>query len=197
MFRPTNIVLLPALVVALLLAKATLGQHARFWTLPLIGGAIVASYNLYVFHNISGGYAIGGLRSPFWTGLAGILFSPGRGLLIYTPVALFALCALWPGARAARHKYAPLFAACFVFIVLDLIVIAKWRVWWGGYCWGPRLLTELAPPLIVLMAHWHRCTRSALAAPRLRRHLLCTASSSKPSVSSSIQRAAGTPVLPT
>ena len=151
-FRPTNIVLLPALVFALLLAKATLAQHARFWTLPLIGGVIVASYNLYVFHNISGGYAIRGLRSPFWTGLAGILFSPGRGLLIYTPVALFALCALWPGARAARHKYAPLFTASFMFVILDLILIAKWRIWWGGYCWGPRLLTELAPPLIVLMA---------------------------------------------
>jgi hypothetical protein len=25
-------------------------------------------------------------------------------------------------------------------------------MWWGGYCWGPRMLTEVVPPLIVLMA---------------------------------------------
>jgi len=151
-FRPTNIALLPALLAALLVAKATVAEHFRLWTLPLLGGLTVASYNLYVFHHLSGGYAVGGLRFPFWAGLAGILFSPGRGLLIYTPAAIFAVCALLPRAAAARQKHFPLLAACIVFVVFDLIVIAKWRIWWGGYCWGPRLLTELAPPLIVLMA---------------------------------------------
>lgn len=151
-FRPTNIVLLPALFIAILLAKATPAQHARLWTLPLLGGAILAGYNFYVFHHLSGGYAVGGFTSPFWAGLAGILLSPGRGLLIYTPVALFAIYAFLPAARAARSTHAPLFAACLIFVILDLVVIAKWQIWWGGYCWGPRLLTELAPPLIVLIA---------------------------------------------
>jgi hypothetical protein len=151
-FRPTNIVVLPALLLALLLARATAAEHLRLWTVPLLGGFMIASYNLYVFHNISGGYEIGGLRAPFLAGLAVILISPGRGLLVYTPVVLFAACALFPGARAARQKHRALLAACLVFVVLDTLVISKWRVWWGGYCWGPRLLTELAPPLIVLMA---------------------------------------------
>jgi hypothetical protein len=151
-FRPTNIVLLPAVFAALWIAKARFAQHVRVWTLPLLGGLLVASYNWYVFHNLSGGYAVRGLSSPFLTGFAGILASPGRGLLIYTPVALFAICAFLPAARASRLKHAPLTAACLVFVVLDVIVISKWRIWWGGYCWGPRLLTELAPPLVVLMA---------------------------------------------
>ncbi len=151
-FRPTNIVLLPALVVALLLAKAPAAEHIRLWTVPLLGGFMIASYNLYVFHRISGGYEVGGLRARLLTGLAVILFSPGRGLLVYTPIALFAASALFPRARVARQKHASLFAACLVFVVLDIIVISKWRVWWGGYCWGPRLLTELAPALIGLMA---------------------------------------------
>jgi hypothetical protein len=151
-FRPTNIVLLPALLAALLFARATVGEHVRLWTLPLLGGLIIVSYNLYVFRHISGGYALGGLRAPLFAGLAVILVSPGRGLFIFTPVALFAACAFLPGARSARQKHASLVIACFVFVLLDVIVIAKWRIWWGGYCWGPRLLTELVPPLIVLMA---------------------------------------------
>jgi hypothetical protein len=151
-FRQTNILMLPALLVALLLAKASVREHVRLWALPLLGGAIIASYNLYVLRHISGGHTPKGLNGDWLDGFAGILFSPGRGLLIYTPVAIFAVCALLPSARAARAKCAPLLAACLVFVVLDTIVIAKWRIWWGGYCWGPRLLTELAPPLIVLMA---------------------------------------------
>jgi hypothetical protein len=151
-FRPTNIVLLPAILAGLLLAKASIKEHVRFWTVPLLGGLLIVSYNLYVFHQVSGGYGLGGLRARLWAGLAVILVSPGRGLLIFTPVALFAACAFFPGVSAARRKHAVLVVACSVFVILDLIVIAKWRVWWGGYCWGPRLLTELVPPLIVLMA---------------------------------------------
>jgi hypothetical protein len=151
-FRPTNIVLLPALFAALIAARATLAEHTRLWTLPLLGGLAIASYNLYVFGHLAGGHTARGFSAPFFAGLAGVLLSPGRGLLIYTPVALFAICAFVPTARSARHKYAPLFIACVVFVALDLLLAAKWRVWWGGYCWGPRLLTELAPSLLILIA---------------------------------------------
>jgi len=151
-FRQTNVLMLPALLAALLVAKASIREHVRLWTLPLLGGAMIASYNLYVLRHISGGHSVRGLTGSLLGGFAGILFSPGRGLLIYTPVAIFALCVFLPSAAPARTKYAPLLAACLVFVLLDSIVVAKWGVWWGGYCWGPRLLTELAPPLIVLMA---------------------------------------------
>ena len=84
--RPTNIVLLPALLAALLLAKASLTQHIRFWILPLLGGLIIASYNFYVFHSVSGGYLVASLNGSISAGLAGLILSPGRGLLIHTPV---------------------------------------------------------------------------------------------------------------
>jgi hypothetical protein len=151
-FRQTNLLLLPALLAALLLAKATVPDHVRLWTLPLLGGLMIASYNLYVLRHLSGGHTAAGMNGTLLSGFAGILCSPGRGLFIYTPVALFAACAFLPGARAARFKHLPLLAACLVFVIVDTTAAAKWGEWWGGYCWGPRLLTELAPPLIVMMA---------------------------------------------
>jgi hypothetical protein len=152
MVRPTNIVLLPAMLAALLVAKAVLAEHARFWVLPAAGGLLTLLYNLYVFHRVSGSQSAAELTTPLLAGLAGIFLSPGRGLLIYTPVAIFALCAFLPHAAAERRKHLPLLFATLIFTLLHCVVIAKWRDWWGGYCWGPRLLTEIMPPLIVLMA---------------------------------------------
>lgn len=150
--RPTNLVLLPAVVAALLLAKATFTQHVRLLLMPLLGGALLAGYNFYVFHQLSGGYGVDLLSASVPRGLAGIFLSPGRGLLIYTPIALFALCAFLPSASAARRRHKALLVTAVVFIILESLVISRSRIWWGGYSWGPRLLTELVPPLMVLMA---------------------------------------------
>ena len=150
--RPTSLVLLPAIVVALLFAKATFLEHLRLLAGPVAGGLVLAAYNEYVFHRLSGGYAVGLLTGSAFNGLAGIFLSPGRGLLIYTPVALFALCAFAPSASVMRRRHMALFVAAVAFILLDSYSIGRSVIWWGGYCWGPRLLSELAPPLVILMA---------------------------------------------
>jgi hypothetical protein len=150
--RPTSLVLLPAIVVALLFAKATLGEHLRLLAGPVAGGLVLAAYNEYVFHRLSGGYSVGLLTGSAFSGLAGIFLSPSRGLLIYTPIAICALCAFAPSAAAMRRRHMTLFVAAVAFILLDSYSIGRSVIWWGGYCWGPRLLSELIPPLVVLMA---------------------------------------------
>jgi hypothetical protein len=149
--RPTNVLLLPAIVVALAFQRARAGDYVRVLILPTIAAALMASYNLSVFGNPVGGYQTR-LNLNFLPGLAGILASPGRGLLVYTPVAVFALCSLSPSARQMRVKHHGCFIAAATFVVLQLAAISAWPVWWGGYCWGPRLLTEILPPLVVLIA---------------------------------------------
>lgn len=171
MIRPTNLPLLPAVVVGLLIAKASVTQHLRLLALPVVGGLLLAVYNLYVFQRASGGYAVAVLNGSIVRGLAGLYLSPGRGLLIYTPIALFALCAFLPSAAAARRRHSLLLATGVVFIILESLVISRSIMWWGGYTWGPRLLTEIVPPLILLMAigasamdhPWPRRTFAALA----------------------------------
>ncbi len=148
--RPTSVVLLPALFAALLIARATTAQHLRIWSVALLGGLMIASYNFYVFQNVSGGYDVASLDGSIPSGLAGLILSPGRGLLIYTPILVFAVFPfLTPIGARLRN---PLLVAAVVFVIFDAIVMARWQVWWGGFCWGPRLLTELVPPLIVMMA---------------------------------------------
>jgi hypothetical protein len=35
-------------------------------------------------------------------------------------------------------------------IVFHLVLVTHWRIWWGGHCWGSRLLTEVAVLAAVL-----------------------------------------------
>jgi hypothetical protein len=74
-------------------------------------GCLVISYNLYFFARLLGGYpaptfaAEGGAHLHFLTrlgvGLAGSLVSPSRGLLIYTPWAVFAF---WGAAKVWKEN---------------------------------------------------------------------------------------------
>ncbi|HEX5229838.1 MAG TPA: hypothetical protein VFW44_19135 [Bryobacteraceae bacterium] len=156
--RPTNAVLLPALAVGLYLAKPSTRQWIALFAPCVVIGGLLAAYNWHVFQRLSGGYAASGAHKSWLGATAGLLVSPSRGILIYTPVVLFAIFAFLPRAAAARHRQRPLFvaAASLLFLLLAAISastsLSPSVVWWGGYCWGPRMLTELAPPLIVLMA---------------------------------------------
>lgn len=147
--RPTNLLFLGAVLVAVLAA----GGLRQLWLL-LAGPAAIAApllaYNLYVFGAPGGGYG-GGFTGDPWQGLAGLLFSPARGLFVYTPVALFSIAGALLWAKSGRSWNSPLFLTCSLFTALSLALLSKWPIWWGGHCYGPRLLTDIAPCLILLM----------------------------------------------
>ncbi len=149
--RPTNIALLPALGLVLWLRRAHVAGRVRVLAPVAAGAVLTAAYNFAVFGRLTGGYGVqlGGHMS---SGLAGILISPGRGLFFYTPVAMFALAAIAPCARAAAGRHRFVVAAAGGFSSFHVAGVALWPTWWGGYCWGPRLLTEILAPVMILIA---------------------------------------------
>jgi hypothetical protein len=73
-------------------------------------------------------------------GLFGLVLGPGRGLLLFAPVVLasaFAWRRLAPEARVLAFGVPCVLA----------LVIARWFVWHGGSCWGPRYLLAALPLL--------------------------------------------------
>ena len=151
MIRPTNALLLPAVVVALHVRRAGIREYARFLGPVVLAGAFTLIYNWGAFRDVFGGYP-GHMDGRFGRGVAGVLISPSRGLFVYTPVALFALAAFLPAARDNRGKHRSLLIVAAIFAVLHTLFMAKWSIWWGGFSWGPRLLTEIAPCLVILIA---------------------------------------------
>ena len=103
--------------------------------------------------------SLGFLRSPV-TGLYGLLFSTGRGVLWYAPPILAAAWASWAFYRERRHVALAIGAACLSW----LVVHGFWVGWHGGWGWGPRYLLPVLPLALVPLAHCWLDRRARLAA---------------------------------
>jgi len=130
----------------------------------------VLGYNLWAFGSVQGGYAEMNRTHAQWHGvetawspdllggLGGLLVSPSRGLLVYSPVLVFALAGLLGALRRdalLRHLAGGVGAS--------MGLLGAYTVWWGGHSFGPRLLTDLLPALVLgLVPAWPRTWRSGL-----------------------------------
>lgn len=79
--------------------------------------------------------------------LAGLLISPSRGLLIFSP--FFPVIFLF-GRRTARgDRHLMVFA--WFWLLVQIFSVARFPHWWGGHSFGARVLTD-GVPAILLMA---------------------------------------------
>ena len=152
----------PVAIAALLLARDValprrrLAAHAAAATAALALFLVtVAALNAARFGSpFATGYEaeLDSWTTPWRTGLAGLLVSPGRGLLPYFPAALLALAAPRALARGARWPVV-LGGACLAAL---LLLYGRWHGWDGGWCWGPRFLVPVMPLLALGAAAWLR-----------------------------------------
>jgi hypothetical protein len=140
---------------------AALGAYGLFWAgrrgallaaAAALPAALVLLYNLGVAGNVAGAYGRMGrasfLRHDLLAGLGGLLFSPTRGLLVFSPFLLFLVLA-WrhlPHDRGERALTLALSAG----VVLQLLLYAK-SDWRAGFSWGPRYMTDLLPLLFWML----------------------------------------------
>jgi hypothetical protein len=108
-------------------------------------------------------------QTPLHVGLAGLLLSPARGLLIYSPVALVAL---WGLGRVWRDRRWTSLRPLSLAVLVLLVPAAKRFDWWGGWTYGYRPLMEavtllafLAIPVVgsVCAKRWRLATVAVLA----------------------------------
>jgi hypothetical protein len=141
-----------------------LGAYGLFWAgrraALLVAAAalpigLVLLYNLGVAGHFAGGYGLMG-RAAFFqhdllSGLGGLLFSPTRGLFVFSPFLLF-LALAWrhlPRDRGNRGERG-LTLALSAGVVLQILLYAK-TDWRAGMSWGPRYLTDLLPLLVWML----------------------------------------------
>jgi hypothetical protein len=82
--------------------------------------------------------------------LLGNLVSPARGLLVYCPILLVVIFNLVRGRRLLPDR--PLAVLALAVIALHWLLVSSHAPWWGGYGYGPRLMTDVVPWLVLLGA---------------------------------------------
>jgi hypothetical protein len=158
---------------------AALGLYALRWAgrrrvlLLAAGGAVplalLVTYNLALVGNLGGGYLAAAYPSPggkpaggaaaslraffghgMAAGIAGMLVSPARGLLVFSPFLLFLPFGfrrtLGPPDR--RDRELTLYLAAAMAIQVALYAKGDWR---AGASWGPRWLTDMVPLLVWML----------------------------------------------
>jgi len=88
-------------------------------------------------------------RVAMWVGVFGNLWSPSRGIFVFSPFLGLGVVASIVCWRQWRQR--PLIPLILLWFVLLLLIIARGASWWGGVSFGPRILTELIPGLTLLV----------------------------------------------
>ena len=115
--------------------------------IPLAAGVVVAlgltaGHNWLRFGSFSStGYTEVAWTTPLLLGLYGLLFSPGKGALVYAPLLILSLGAWLVFARQRRAE-AWLIAGLWLSY---LFFYAPYNFWTGGFNWGPRFLLPVLP----------------------------------------------------
>ncbi len=92
-------------------------------------------------------------RLPVWIGMIGNLFSPSRGIFVYSPFFLLGVAGIiyfWKKLTART-----LVIACLAWFGVHLWLVSRAAQWWGGWSFGPRLLTDASIGLVlILLVAW-------------------------------------------
>jgi hypothetical protein len=151
----------------LLAALTQLAVYHRKSVLPFVLGVLpvpilIGIYNLHYFGSPLSfaqelvGHTIaiektgspGLWQTPLWQGALGLLVSPSRGLVVFSPVLV---PAFWGVERVFRrpewHSLRPFAAGA----LLMMMTQCKWFDWWGGHAYGYRPWLDAVPFLVLCL----------------------------------------------
>lgn len=148
-------------------------QKRSVLTLVVIGAAVLAPFaiwQMYYNHLRTGSFLLSpvqteqyatnnALDGALFTGLSGLLFSPGKSVFVYCPLALLSLFCILPFWKKFRPEAVFTLTVTFFWFLLH----AKLRSWYGAWGWGPRHFLTISPllalPFLACGMDWFR-TRS-------------------------------------
>ncbi len=159
--RPSNAVIaIPLIVYVLLHRRPCFAAFTLLSLVPVLPHMLYTS--VYLGSPLAVGYHnpfphVANFRGNMAAGLAGLLLSPSRGLLVFGPIFVFSIVGAAVSLRQGR-KY-PLAPYLATGVVLLITLFSKWSTWWAGHAFGYRYLIETLPALMFFLAiAWDRHT---------------------------------------
>jgi hypothetical protein len=147
--RPTGAVPLLTVSAYILVVHRDIGTRYVLTCAAWLTGFVV--WSAWQFGDFLPGYYLssnGFQVRGFPAQLAGVLVSPSRGLLVFVPVLFFVAYLVLRYWRLL--PFPRLVVLAIVTIAAHILLVSTWVVWWGGYSYGPRLLTDLVPWFVLV-----------------------------------------------
>jgi MFS family permease len=143
----------PLILLMVCWLVARIGWRRTIWPAAVLAGIGMAAIavNLNWFGDPLGGLPRlqeghpdihlmpGSFSTTPWIGAAGLLFSPSRGLLVFSPIVVTAVIGLASRAGDRDYRLGWLAAAAGV----QFVAYSLFSVWWAGHTYGPRYLLDL------------------------------------------------------
>ena len=159
--KPAGILVGPVLAAYLLVKRVPILKSMLPMTGTAIGFFLYAGFNVLRF-----GHPLDfGIQSQFQTNyvfsaVAGLLFSPGYGLLWYCPPVVLAIFGFRKEMK--EHKFEALAIVCMLAAFLGLHALLPY--WFAAWSWGPRYLVPTVPGLCALAGLVEGSLKKALIA---------------------------------
>jgi hypothetical protein len=122
----------------------------------VVSSAPFAIYNYYYFGSILGGYnsTISSLVLNYntITNYIGLLISPSRGIIIYTPIVLMAIVGLLNVSKMNNSRIKQFLYVSTIAIIIQILIYSIFKVWWAGWSYGPRFLTCILPLMAIFIS---------------------------------------------
>jgi hypothetical protein len=142
-------------------------RYAASYLLPGLSlHSLTLLWNWYYFGNFQGSYKIldqafktAGIQTysfaptQLFQGFAGLLFSPSRGLLVFSPILLYAIYSIKPLWRKRHSPDEQLLITLTIAALLLFLNYCAYFMWWGGFCYGPRFLSDILPIFVYLISY--------------------------------------------
>jgi hypothetical protein len=157
--RPSNAVIAVVLTAYVVVRhRRALLAHAALFLVPIL---LMVWYSWVYWGNpLALGRAPGAALFGGYTlkNLSGLLFSPARGLFVFSPVLVVGFGYMLYVLFAPRQRLFERFLAGAGIALLALY--SRWGMWWAGHCFGYRFLIEMVPMLVIFLAlAWERFMR--------------------------------------
>jgi hypothetical protein len=149
--RPTDVFLLvPIFIYLVQLGKRNV---VLYLLSSVASGAPFLAYNVHYFGSIVGGYMKDASYFDFsqiiFFNFMGLLISPNRGLLVYTPIVVLSIVGFFQARRIFNPRIRRFFFISGICILLQILFYSVFSIWWAGWSYGPRFLTDCLPFMIL------------------------------------------------
>ncbi|MFH0936995.1 MAG: hypothetical protein V1808_01750 [Candidatus Daviesbacteria bacterium] len=148
-----NSLLYFVLLITFILFKEK-GGRLTYLLMGILGLLSLISFNMIIYNSPLGGYGSQTATlalTNFFSGLSGLMLSPSRGTVFYTPIFIFGILSILFFKKIAQRKETVklIFYLNFLHLISGILLNVFWGCWWGGHSFGNRLLTDVAVPAVI------------------------------------------------